>query len=124
MLVTLRCRVDEAGRQIGESWFHEDDFGVECKGAFFGFVAFAVVAIALVPVGVPVLLFFFMRRKKIQINLIAKRRTQLQLIRTQIAKIKIQKRRKRNLEIQVRMFHRILRNASLMIPTLKVKRSK
>ena len=64
----MRCRVDEAGRQIGESWFHEDDFGVECKGAFFGFVAFAVVAIALVPVGVPALLFFFMRRQKIRIG--------------------------------------------------------
>ena len=56
------------GRQIGNDWFHEDDFSVECHNEFFTFVAFAIVIILLVPVGIPILLFIAMKNKKNQIG--------------------------------------------------------
>ena len=62
--MTLHQHVCDTGRQIGDHWYHEDDFSVECKGSFFGLVAFAVVIIVLIPVGVPTLLLFAMRNAK------------------------------------------------------------
>ena len=52
-------------RSIGSDWFHEDDFRVPCdEEQFITVVIVSIMMIILVPIGVPVLLLFYMNKKK------------------------------------------------------------
>eukprot|EP01045_Picozoa_sp_COSAG04_P012707 COSAG04_NODE_866_length_9767_cov_2.846400_1_plen_2137_part_00 len=51
-------------RELGDRYFHEDDYNVECVGEFLGVVSFSFVMIALVPVGVPLVFFLKMKSAK------------------------------------------------------------
>ena len=52
-------------RHLGDHWFHEDDFSINCNtGPFYTVTIFAFLAILIVPIGVPVGFLFFMRRAR------------------------------------------------------------
>lgn len=51
-------------RPIGDHWYHEDDFSVLCDDGFLAEIIFSIILIILVPIGVPVALFYSMKKQK------------------------------------------------------------
>ena len=67
MITTTLFRIPQC-REIGDRWFHEEDFSVECDTGFIGVITFAVVMIVAVPIGVPLIFLIGMKRAKDQLG--------------------------------------------------------
>jgi hypothetical protein len=52
-------------RSLGEASYHEEDYSIECNSSQFSAVlTVAVVLMMLIPIGVPSLFLFYMKRAK------------------------------------------------------------
>ncbi len=64
VMTTTLFRVPQC-RDLGQSSYHEDDYSIDCQsGSFYAVVTFAVLLMALIPLGVPALFLFLMWRAK------------------------------------------------------------
>ena len=63
-VTTTLFRVPQCA-DLGEDSYHEDDFTVDCSsGSFYTAVSFALLLIAVVPIGVPLCFLWLMARAK------------------------------------------------------------